>query len=73
MNEFVRNHLSLFALASTDSKKSFPYDHPGIVILKPNESIVFLVTKIAVFAEYSRPADCRSQLVHRILVLYRGF
>jgi hypothetical protein len=60
----------LFLLLQLTLKHLFLFDLPGIVILNPNESIVFLVTKIAVFAEYSRPANCRCQLVHWIHVLY---
>lgn len=48
----------LFLLQLT-LKHLFFFDLPGIVILKPDESSVFLVAKVAVLAEYSRPADCR--------------
>jgi hypothetical protein len=44
------------------------FDQSGSTILKLNQSVAFLFTKIAVFAENRRPADCWCQLVYRILV-----
>ena len=56
----VTSHL--FLLLQVNPKRLFLFDLPRIVALEPNESIVFLVTKVAVSAEYSRPTDCRCQL-----------
>jgi hypothetical protein len=41
-----------------------------IMSLKPNQTAMFLITKIAVFSWNRRPTDCRSQLIHRISVYY---
>ena len=39
--------------------------------LGSDETAVFLVTKIAVFAPYGGPAHCGSQLIHGVAVGFR--
>jgi len=71
MNVFAITY-HLFPLLLFTPKSLFLFDLPGILILKSDESIVFLVTKIVV-AEYSRPATVDVSLSTGFLNFTAGF